>query len=195
MPAAAARDGNNTGLDGWRRWVAGKTGLPLVDAAMRELAATGYTSNRCRQNAVSLLVNDLKIDWRLGAEWFQWCLVDHDVSANWGNWAYFSGVGFDPKARYFRTLSQAKKHDPRAEFIQLWCEELRACETAAEALWPFEGTVAGWPTPVVAPREHLAWQDRQALDEKGEPEEAEENEEEKNVVVAVVVEESAGGSS
>ena len=72
--------------DAWVRWALGRTGLPLVDAAMRELIQTGCCSNRCRQNAASLLAKDLCIDWRAGAEWLQWCLSDHEVSANWGNW-------------------------------------------------------------------------------------------------------------
>ena len=62
------------------RWASGKTGLPLVDAGMKELSATGYTSNRVRQNMASVLTKDLKLDWRLGAEWFQLCLGDHCVA-------------------------------------------------------------------------------------------------------------------
>ena len=161
--------------EAWVRWATGRTGLPLIDAAMRELVATGYTSNRCRQNCVSVLANDLQLDWRLGAEWFQFWLTDHDVACNWGNWAYFAGAGFDPKARYFRTLSQARKHDPEAEFVRLWCAELRDAPTASDALWPF-GTASeplpcgwaapSWPVPLVAPRSHLTWQDQQELDER-----------------------------
>jgi len=63
----------------WRRWATGHTGLPLVDAAMRQLQQTGYCSNRVRQNAASLLAKDLRLDWRAGAEWFQWLLTDHEV--------------------------------------------------------------------------------------------------------------------
>ena len=79
-------------------WATGRTGFPFPDAAMRQLSSSGYCSKRARQNALSLLVNDLHIDWRAGAEYFQWLLGDHDVSANWGNWQYFSGVGADPEA-------------------------------------------------------------------------------------------------
>jgi deoxyribodipyrimidine photo-lyase len=64
----------------WKRWATAHTGVPLVDAAMTELFATGYTSNRCRQNCASLLVHSLQIDWRSGAEFFQWLLVDHDLA-------------------------------------------------------------------------------------------------------------------
>lgn len=79
------------------RWCSGRTGLPMVDAGMREMIATGYASNRVRQNMASVLTKDLNLDWRLGADWFQFLLVDHCVAANYGNWAYFSGVGGDPK--------------------------------------------------------------------------------------------------
>jgi len=71
----------------------------LVDAGAREMMATGYCSNRVRQNMASVLAKDLKLDWRIGAEWFQFCLQDHCVGANWGNWMYFGGVGSDPKVR------------------------------------------------------------------------------------------------
>lgn len=64
------------------------TGIPLVDASMRELAATGYLSNRGRQNAASYLVHELGLDWRLGAAWFEHCLVDFDVASNWGERAW-----------------------------------------------------------------------------------------------------------
>ena len=79
------------------RWCSGRTGLPMVDAGMREMIATGYASNRVRQNMASVLTKDLNLDWRLGADWFQFLLEDHCVAANYGNWAYFSGVGGDPK--------------------------------------------------------------------------------------------------
>ena len=81
----------------WTAWRTGATGLPLVDAAMLELLSTGYCSNRVRQNAVSVLTNDMRIDWRAGAELYQLILVDHCVGANYGNWLYFASIGNDPK--------------------------------------------------------------------------------------------------
>lgn len=66
------------------RWKEGRTGMPLVDANMRELAATGFMSNRGRQNVASYLVHDLGLDWRLGADWFEHTLIDYDVASNWG---------------------------------------------------------------------------------------------------------------
>lgn len=153
--------------DKWQRWATGCTGLPFVDAAMRELIATGYCSNRVRQNAASLLTKDLGIDWRAGAEWFQWLLADHDVAANWGNWAYFSGVGADPKHRHFKTISQAAKYDPAGAYVRRWCNELGSCDAEA-VLRPFELAPAAWPAiPLVEPSTHIAWQDAQRLEETG----------------------------
>ena len=77
-------------------WREGRTGVPFVDANMRELSRTGWMSNRGRQNVASFLVKDLGLDWRLGAEWFESQLLDHDVCSNYGNWNYAAGreLGF-----------------------------------------------------------------------------------------------------
>merc|ERR1719460_995911 len=140
----------------------GCTGLPLVDAAMRELAATGYCSNRVRQNAASVLTKDLHIDWRAGAEWFQWCLADHEVAANWGNWAYFAGVGADPKQRHFCTISQAAKYDPGGAYVRKWCPELAAADTEA-VLRPWAYSLQ--PEPLINPETQLTWHARQRLED------------------------------
>ncbi len=108
------------------RWTAGTTGFPIVDAAMRELSASGYTSNRARQNVASFLTKNLGIDWRLGAEWFESLLVDYDVSSNWGNWAYAAGVGNDARGfRFFNLQKQSTEYDPLGEFARHWIPELR----------------------------------------------------------------------
>ena len=137
---------------------------------MREMLQTGYCSNRVRQNVASLLAKDLSIDWRAGAEWFQWLLVDHDVSANWGNWAYFGGVGADPKNRHFRTISQAVRYDPEGRYVRKWLPELAKCETEEALLRPFAHAhaVDGWPMPLVDPATQLTWQDAQRLEETGQ---------------------------
>ena len=80
----------------------GQTGVPFVDANMRELLATGWMSNRGRQNVASFL--DLHLDWRLGAEWFESLLLDHDVCSNYGNWNYVAGTYFTTIAKEFRSL-------------------------------------------------------------------------------------------
>ena len=106
-------------------WIDGKTGIPFIDANMREIAATGFMSNRGRQNVASFLVHDLKIDWRLGAEYFESVLVDYDVASNWGNWNYIAGVGNDPREnRSFNVLSQARRYDSRGDYIRQWIPEL-----------------------------------------------------------------------
>ena len=112
----------------WQRfdlWRAGETGFPLVDANMRELAATGFMSNRGRQNVASFLTKNLGIDWRMGAEWFESQLIDYDVCSNWGNWNYTAGVGNDARGfRFFNILKQSKDYDPQGEYVKHWLPEL-----------------------------------------------------------------------
>ncbi len=111
-------------FDAWRQ---GMTGYPLVDANMRELAATGFMSNRGRQNVASFLTKNLGIDWRMGAEWFESLLVDYDVCSNWGNWNYTAGVGNDARGfRYFNIPKQAKDYDPDGTYVKHWLPELQA---------------------------------------------------------------------
>lgn len=89
------------------RFLEGKTGNGFIDASMRELFHTGYTSNRLRQNVASFLAKHLEIDWRIGAEWYESLLCDYDLSNNWGNWQYLAGVGNDPReARVFNPVKQ-----------------------------------------------------------------------------------------
>ena len=106
------------------RWTDGETGLPFVDANMRELNETGYMSNRGRQNVASFLVDALEIDWRWGAAYFEQQLVDYDVASNWGNWAYQAGVGNDSRDNHFNVLSQAERYDGNAEYVRTWLPEL-----------------------------------------------------------------------
>ena len=104
----------------WRRdallfesWQEGRTGYPLVDANMRELAATGFMSNRGRQIVCSFLVRDMGMDWRMGAEWFESLLLDYDPASNYGNWTYGAGVGNDPREdRYFSIPKQVRQLRP-----------------------------------------------------------------------------------
>jgi len=110
--------------EAFERWTEGETGVPFVDANMRELARTGYMSNRGRQNVASFLADALAIDWRWGAAYFEEQLVDYDVASNWGNWAYQAGVGNDSRDGYFDVLSQADRYDGDAEYVKTWLPEL-----------------------------------------------------------------------
>jgi deoxyribodipyrimidine photo-lyase len=108
-----------------RAWLDGKTGYPLVDANMLELKTTGYMSNRGRQNVASFLTKNLGIDWRIGAQWFESCLLDYDVSSNYGNWCYVAGVGNDARTyRYFNVTKQGKEYDPDGRYAKKWLPSL-----------------------------------------------------------------------
>jgi deoxyribodipyrimidine photo-lyase len=106
---------------GFERWRTGQTGQALIDAGMRELNATGYTSNRLRQNLASFLIHDLHCDWRAGAAWFESQLIDFDVYNNQGNWLYLSGRGTDPRgSRRFNPDKQANDYDADGTYRKLW---------------------------------------------------------------------------
>ena len=103
------------------RWTEGRSGDALVDAGLRELSATGYLSNRLRQNCASFLVHDLGGDWRAGAAWFESQLIDYDVYSNQGNWLYIAGRGTDPRGgRRFNTQRQAHDYDRDGAYRRLW---------------------------------------------------------------------------
>jgi deoxyribodipyrimidine photo-lyase len=102
-------------------WCEGRTGQPFIDANMRELAATGWMSNRGRQNAASYLVHDLGLDWRMGAYWFERMLIDYDACSNWGNWQYVAGVGNDPReGGRFDPERQAGMYDAEGAYSRRW---------------------------------------------------------------------------
>lgn len=106
-------------------WRQGRTGFPLVDANMRELAATGFMSNRGRQNVASFLTKNLGINWQMGAEWFESLLIDYDVCSNYGNWNYTAGVGNDARGfRFFNIIKQSKDYDRLGEYVKHWLPEL-----------------------------------------------------------------------
>jgi deoxyribodipyrimidine photo-lyase len=116
------------------RFVNGTTGMGLIDASLREMYHTGYTSNRARQNVASFLAKHLKIDWRIGAEWYECMLVDYDLSSNWGNWQYLAGVGNDPReGREFNPVKQAFDYDGNADYVKAWVPELRGLTEPSEA--------------------------------------------------------------
>ncbi len=105
----------------FQRWQNAQTGNDFIDANMLELKLTGFMSNRGRQNVASYLCNDLKLDWRYGAAYFEQQLIDYDVCSNWGNWAYLAGVGNDPRTnRIFNIEKQASQYDINRKYRNLW---------------------------------------------------------------------------
>jgi deoxyribodipyrimidine photo-lyase len=104
-------------------WINGETGVDFVDANMRELKLTGFMSNRGRQNVASYFCNELNLDWRVGAAYFEEQLIDYDVCSNWGNWAYLAGVGNDPRGnRAFNIEKQANDYDKKGAYRKLWLD-------------------------------------------------------------------------
>ena len=108
-----------------QRWKDGRTGVPLVDANMRELQATGWMSNRGRQNAASFLVFDLQLDWRAGADHFESLLLDFDVASNYGNWNAAAGLT-GGRLNKFNVLKQSHDYDPAGRYIRHWLPKLAA---------------------------------------------------------------------
>ena len=131
-------------VEAWRR---GRTGIPLVDAGMRELWHTGTMHNRVRMVVASFLIKNLLIDWRAGEQWFWDTLVDADDASNPANWQWVAGSGADaaPYFRVFNPVLQQKKFDPTGEYVSRWIPEL--------------GTAA-YPEPIV----DLAETRREALE-------------------------------
>ena len=114
----------------FQAWCEGKTGYPIVDAAMKQLNETGWMHNRCRMIVASFLTKDLIVDWRWGEKYFMQKLFDGDLSANNGGWQWSASSGMDPKPlRIFNPKSQAQKYDPEAEYIRQWLPELRSLDT------------------------------------------------------------------
>ena len=130
------------------RWKQGFTGQPLVDANMRELLLTGFMSNRGRQNVASYLTQDLNLDWRYGAAHFEELLIDHDVTANWGNWASAAGVtgGRVNRFNILKQVSTAHVHTPahtHTHAVRQVGESLLSAWPGASSVlskWPREGT-------------------------------------------------------
>jgi deoxyribodipyrimidine photo-lyase len=142
-------------------WREGRTGYPLVDAAMRQLAQTGYMHNRLRMVAASFLVKDLGVVWRAGERWFALALNDFDLAANNGGWQWAASTGTDaqPYFRIFNPVSQSEKFDARGDFIRRYVPELGALAApaihapwrAADAELAASGVRLGetYPKPIV----------------------------------------------
>lgn len=106
----------------FQSWTQGQTSSDFVNANMIELRTTGWMSNRGRQNVASFWSSTLKQDWRLGAAWFEYLLLDYDVHSNWGNWMYNSRVGNDPRQRTFNPSLQADRYDSDGKFRRTWLQ-------------------------------------------------------------------------
>ena len=106
----------------FKEWADGRTKDDFVNANMKEIQATGFMSNRGRQNVASYWAKTMKQDWRIGAAYFEAMLIDYDVHSNWGNWMYNSGVGNDPRDRKFNTQLQADRYDKQGKYRQTWLQ-------------------------------------------------------------------------
>jgi deoxyribodipyrimidine photo-lyase len=139
-------------------WCDGLTGVPIVDAAMRQLHESGWMHNRCRMIVASYLVKDLIVDWRWGERHFMARLVDGDLAANNGGWQWSASSGMDPKPlRIFNPTTQAARFDPEAAYIRTWLPEL--AHVATEDL--LSGRIGalerrGYPEPIVEHKQQQA---------------------------------------
>ncbi|MEK7392515.1 MAG: deoxyribodipyrimidine photo-lyase [Fibrobacterota bacterium] len=156
-------------------WCEGRTGYPFIDAAMRELRATGWMHNRCRMVVASFLTKDLHIHWKRGERWFARWLLDIELASNVGGWQWAASTGADgqPWFRIFNPVEQGRKWDPRGTWIRTWCPELSNLDDkfvhtpweASESVLSKAGIVLdkNWPRPIV---DH-ATERREALERFG----------------------------
>ena len=141
----------------FKAWCEGKTGYPIVDAAMRQLNHTGYMHNRCRMIVASFLAKDLLIDWRMGERYFMERLIDGDFASNNGGWGFSASSGVDPQPyfRIFNPLLQSEKFDAKGDYIRKWIPELEDLMDSKGIHDPYGrgfGTLAkknGYPKAVV----------------------------------------------
>ncbi len=129
-------DDDGRARERFRAWATGRTGYPLVDAGMRQLLAEGWVHNRVRMVVASFLVKDLHIDWRLGARWFLWHLVDGDLASNQHGWQWVAGTGTDaaPFHRVFNPETQREKFDPTGTYVRRFLDR---------------GPASPYPAPIV----------------------------------------------
>ncbi|GAA5930904.1 cryptochrome/photolyase family protein [Sporobolomyces koalae] len=136
----------------FKAWTEGKTGYPIVDAAMRALNAQGYMHNRCRMIVAMFLSKDLLLDWRRGEKYFMQKMVDGDLAANNGGWQWSASTGCDPQPyfRVFNPASQSEKSDPSGEYIRHWVPELKNLKgKSIHAPSAAEAKKCGYPLPIV----------------------------------------------
>jgi len=145
----------------YEAWRDGRTGYPIVDAAMRQLNTTGYMHNRLRMVAASFLVKDLLVDWRWGERYFAEALIDYDLASNNGGWQWAASTGCDaqPYFRIFNPVAQSQRFDPEGKFIHRYVPELKALDDrqihapwqVAPSILKHKGLVIGrdYPLPIV----------------------------------------------
>jgi deoxyribodipyrimidine photo-lyase len=137
----------------FQAWCDGRTGYPIVDAAMRQMNESGWMHNRCRMITASFLTKDLILNWQLGEKYFYQKLYDGDLASNNGGWQWSASSGMDPKPlRIFNPASQAAKFDPDAEYIRHWLPELRSLDTEeliTGKISPLDRQRCGYPEPIV----------------------------------------------
>ncbi|WP_327090309.1 DNA photolyase family protein [Nonomuraea sp. NBC_01738] len=139
--------------DALQAWKAGRTGVPIVDAGMRQLLAEGWMHNRARLITASYLAKHLKIDWRVGAAHFFDSLLDGDVPCNYGNWQWVAGTGNDTRPnRAFNPLRQARRFDPAGAYVRRYVPELADVSPAyVHEPWRSPSPVHGYPPPLGLP--------------------------------------------
>lgn len=137
----------------FQAWCEGRTGYPIVDAAMRQMNEIGWMHNRCRMIVANFLTKDLLINPQWGEKYFMQKLYDGDLSANNGGWQWSASSGMDPKPlRIFNPASQAKKFDPEGEYIREWLPQLRSVDTEfliSGDIPPLERHALDYPAPIV----------------------------------------------
>jgi deoxyribodipyrimidine photo-lyase len=143
----------NDNSEHFQAWCEGKTGYPIVDAAMRQMNSIGWMHNRCRMIVASFLTKDLLLNWQLGEKYFMQKLIDGDLSANNGGWQWSASSGMDPKpVRIFNPASQAQKFDLDGSYIRRWLPELSSVDTKlliTGNITPLERASLGYPAPIV----------------------------------------------
>jgi deoxyribodipyrimidine photo-lyase len=141
----------------FQSWCEGRTGVPIVDAGMRELRETGWIHNRSRMIVASYLTKNLSVDWRWGERYFATALIDYDPSQNNGGWQWSASTGADPRPlRIFNPYTQAAKYDTNADYIKKWVPELLEVTTQKltnGTTQDFSLLAPGYPKPIVDQKE------------------------------------------
>ncbi len=139
----------------FKSWCEGKTGFPIVDAAMKQLNTTGWMHNRLRMITASFLTKDLLVDWKKGERYFAEKLLDYDQASNNGGWQWSASTGCDaqPYFRVFNPELQSRKFDASGEFIRFWLPELTSCSNK-EIHKPLD--IKNYPKPIIDHQEQKA---------------------------------------